>query len=87
MITLNESTYGEIKKQKQPPDSSKTKVDTKAKISEQPDDFKPEVIDDKLKSDIQAADHSKEKSEPIYSNTLENKKQTEKGICVLVLNV
>ena len=75
VITLNDSTYGEI--QKQISTNSSLKLDTLS-IDNGDDDQQVETIEEINQSDI--LETTKEKNEPIYLNTLETNKPSDKGV-------
>lgn len=77
VITLNDSTYGEIQRQK-------VSQDTSVKIDNNNTDNETECPVEATKEELNLCDiaeSAKEKSEPIYSNTLETNKTSDKGLC------
>lgn len=82
VITLNDSTYGEIQKPKLSPNTALTNSKCNDHTENKASDSKNNSIDkydvkNQWKTDN--TERTKDKSEPIYLNTLESQKPSEKG--------
>lgn len=78
MITLNDSTYGEIQRQKVSPNSSLQKFNSNT-LEKLDDEATCSTNDQHLPPEKNEA-ATKENNEPIYSNTLESQKNSDKGL-------
>lgn len=78
VITLNDSTYGEIQRQKVSPNSSLQKFNSNT-LEKLDDETTCSTNDQHLPAEKNET-ATKEKSEPIYSNTLESQKNSDRGL-------